>query len=68
MTEQTTGQKRRPGRPQLFGEDLYRQEILVTVGICNAALTEAEARGVSTSAVYRDWIDRGRRATAKRKG
>lgn len=57
--------KKRPGRPKLLGEDLYRQEILVTADMRDAAVEEAERRGVSASAVYRDWIDKGRKAAAR---
>ena len=58
--------KRRPGRPKMLGEDLYRQEILVTAEVRDAAAAEAEARGISASAVYRDWIERGRKAKKRR--
>lgn len=60
--------KKRPGRPKMLGEDLYRQEILVTADVRDAAVEEAERRGVSASAVYREWIDRGRKVVTKRKG
>jgi len=66
--ETMTDKKRRPGRPKLLGEDLFRQEILVTAEVRDMAAEEAVRRGVSASAVYREWIDKGRKAKTKRKG
>ncbi len=50
------------GRPLLYADRLERIQVLVTRDQREAAEKEADKRGVSVSQVYRDWMDRGRKA------
>lgn len=50
------------GRPLLYSDRLERIQLLVTRQHRQAAEKEAAKRGVSVSQVYRDWMDKGRRA------
>lgn len=55
-------EKRRPGRPAKYDEPLERIQLLVFRSQRDAAEAEANKRSVTISEVYRDWIDRGRKA------
>lgn len=59
--------KRRPGRPQKYGEPLNAREILVPRSVDEAATAAAESSGASVSEVYRQWIMLGRVIDARKK-
>lgn len=55
-------EKRRPGRPTKYDEPLERAQVLVFRSQRLDAEAEAKKRGISISEVYREWMDRGRKA------
>lgn len=61
-----TTEKRRPGRPSKFGEPLDSREILVPRSVDAEAQAIAEKRNVSISHIYREWIERGRKAKGRK--
>lgn len=57
---------RRPGRPRKYDEPLDRVQVLVFRSQREAAEEEAARRGVTISEVYRDWMERGRKARRRK--
>jgi hypothetical protein len=45
----------------MFDERLERVQVLVTADMHEDAKREAKKRGVSASAIYREWIEKGRK-------